>query len=210
MFIVLSCIIFGENKCNKLFSIVNTPNVVNILWTQHTFIASYNQVSNEKMISSSINPLVLEKIQVATFGACTLLGWTVKLGQAKILQQLLDNGLSISFPVDMIGSTALHVAAINNVESVIEVILKYDISLLESEDSQGYTAVMLCAKYDSMQVLKKLIPFNANIRKGLNAKFSSWILAYYYRQKKITNSVADIEDELFLDYLDSIDSKSLE
>lgn len=140
----------------------------------------------------------MEKLQTATYGGLTLLGWAVKLGNLAVLERLLRDGLSGYLPVDVHGNTPLHMSALCNNPEAIDLLVSTQNVDLEQKNNKGFTAAMLCAKFEKFAALMRLEANGASIITALKGRYAGWILALILRQRKLVHKeIKQVEVEYF-------------
>lgn len=170
-----------------------------------------HQMSN--LEESSMLPLEsIYKLQIATFGGLTLAAWMLRLGNRQALEYLLFNGLRIDSSADVYGNTLLHHTAIYNIPDFVDLLIhpldymmfkhhkvekvesiSYEVK--EMMNNEGFTPSMLCAKYNHMNVFKKLLQneyYRIDCKIALNGRYASWILAIVFKEMITYTNKKDI------------------
>jgi ankyrin repeat protein len=151
---------------------------------------------------SKLTPVQVSQLTKLRFLGINIVGWIVRFGHMKGLQNFLQKGYDPTQPVDSDGNPLLHFIALHSsgVE-MVNTVMAEKLARIEQCNSFGETAGMTAARVGNLAVGKELFNLGACARTSLCGKYSAWILAFARkkekREKNNQSGVVGDDDEMY-------------
>ena len=110
--------------------------------------------------------------------------------QAETIKDLLDNKADIN-AVNDLGCSALHLAAINRSEEAVDILLERKADVHRTTFKQKLTPLHYAASAKSVEIIKKLIDYRAEVSPADSIGFTPLALAYAQGHKPSIDLLQD-------------------